>query len=359
MEGTDTAPQGEPAAIYQIEGDAPLSVTDAANAISTAREAALKPPAKKPDEAKPESEPPQAEADAALPNEAPGDETQAPDPVEELPSIEPPRSWTKEDKELFTTLPRETQERIAENERARERDFSLRQQEAAEQRKAAEAERARAAQVRQQYEQTIPHALAAIQAQMQGEFSDIKTWADVEKMATEDPFRYQKFDVTVKKAQALQAEASQIQQRQTWEISQRWDQFQKAEDAKFLEQAPEMADPTKAKAMRDNAARALRDVGFKDQEMAAAWQGKTGISLRDHRVQLLIRDATLWREAQAKAKQVRQAPVPPVQRPGTARPAGAANEAEISSLTKQLETATGNRAIDIAVRLQQARRGRK
>ena len=48
-------------------------------------------------------------------------ETENADPGEELPPIEPPRSWTKEDKELFTSLPRETQERIAERERSREK----------------------------------------------------------------------------------------------------------------------------------------------------------------------------------------------------------------------------------------------
>ena len=32
-----------------------------------------------------------------------------------------------------------------------------------------------------------------------------------------------------------------------------------------------------------------------------SWNGARDLSLRDHRVQLLIRDATLWREAQAKA----------------------------------------------------------
>src|SRR5262249_34448611 len=40
-------------------------------------------------------------ADEALPGE-----TESVDPGAELPSIEPPRSWTKADKELFTSLPR-------------------------------------------------------------------------------------------------------------------------------------------------------------------------------------------------------------------------------------------------------------
>jgi hypothetical protein len=45
----------------------------------------------------------------------PGAKTEGTDPgAAELSPIEPPRSWTKEDKELFTGLPRATQERLAE-----------------------------------------------------------------------------------------------------------------------------------------------------------------------------------------------------------------------------------------------------
>jgi hypothetical protein len=61
------------------------------------------------------------------------------------------------------------------------------------------------------------------------------------------------------------------------------------------------------------------------------------VSLRDHRVQLLIRDATLWRDAQAKAKAAATRPVPPVQRPGVSQPKGAAHEAQVQALTTKLE----------------------
>ena len=41
----------------------------------------------------------------------------------------------------------------------------------------------------------------------------------------------------------------------------------------------------------------LTGLGFAEAELAQSWQGQKDLSLRDHRVQLLIRDATLWREA--------------------------------------------------------------
>ena len=72
-----------------------------------------------------------------------------------------------------------------------------------------------------------------------------------------------------------------------------------------------------------------------------SWHGQRDLSLRDHRVQLLIRDATLWRDAQAKAKAAATRPVPPVQRPGVSQPKGAAQDAAIQHLTQKLEK-TGN-----------------
>jgi hypothetical protein len=44
-----------------------------------------------------------------------------------------------------------------------------------------------------------------------------------------------------------------------------------------------------------------------------------------------------YREAQRKAKDVVAKPVPPVQRPGVSQPRGAAQDARIQALTKQLE----------------------
>src|SRR5262245_11223331 len=118
-------------------------------------------------------------------------ETQETDPVE-LPPIDAPRSWTKEDKELFAGLPRETQERLAQRERSRDTDFSKRQQKATEEAKAFEAERSKVEQARQQYESALPILMENLQAGYNGEFADIKSWADVQKMQSEDFLRYQR-----------------------------------------------------------------------------------------------------------------------------------------------------------------------
>jgi hypothetical protein len=56
------------------------------------------------------------EADAAPDQDQPSGETQATEPEGNLPPIEPPRSWTTEEKERFKSLPRELQAYLSERE---------------------------------------------------------------------------------------------------------------------------------------------------------------------------------------------------------------------------------------------------
>ncbi len=127
----------------------PLSVRDAARSLSDARykrDAELNTQAEAPPAAEPAPElPEQGNAD---PLEAPGETAEA-EPAE-LPTIDPPRSWTKGEKERFATLPRETQEYIADREQERERAIRQSQNEAAEKTKAVTAKEQQLEQIRQQ-----------------------------------------------------------------------------------------------------------------------------------------------------------------------------------------------------------------
>jgi hypothetical protein len=268
----------------------------------------------------------------------PPGETESADPVVQLPPIEPPRSWTKEDKELFTSLPRATQERIAERERLREGDFSRRQQEATEQRNALAAEQLMAGQVRQQYENALPLLLTELQQQQAGEFADIRTAADVERLAREDWPRLLRWDLQQQKVAAVRQQLSEAQGRQFLENLQQFSDFAKRQDELFIEKVPDMVDKAKAAALRDAAAAVLKDHGFSDAELGQMWQGQSQLSLRDHRLQLVIHDAIQWRDAQQKAKAAATRTFPPVQRPGVSQPRGAARDAQIQNLTKRLET---------------------
>jgi hypothetical protein len=126
------APSGGAVAPVNVQTETgPISIRDAAASLASARERGNRSSPRKPEQprvngkfasAQTESTP---SGEDAGPETVPG-ETTAGDPAE-TPSIEPPRSWSKEDKELFNTLPPETQQRVAERERARESDFLKRQ----------------------------------------------------------------------------------------------------------------------------------------------------------------------------------------------------------------------------------------
>jgi hypothetical protein len=303
---------------------------------------------------------PRIRGDNALPGE-----TESADPAsasaeastdQDLPPIEPPRSWTKADKELFTSLPRETQMRIAERERSREGDFLRRQAEAAEKLKGLTARQQAVDQARQEYEAALPQLLLTLNDQQAAEFADIKTLADAERVAREDWPRYMRWDLSQKKIAFAQQQMLEAQQRQVTEQLQRFAQFAKRQDELFIERVPEFGDARKAAELQGAAVTVLKDLGFDEAELAASWQGHRDFSLRDHRVQLLVRDATLWREAQQKAKAAVAKPVPPVQRPGVSHPKGAAQDAVIQNLNKQLENASGVNALRTAAKLVAAKR---
>jgi hypothetical protein len=341
-------------------GEGPLSVREAARSLIDTRnneraqlEKQAEQPQAAPAEAAPAEQPPQesaGEADAAPPQEAPG-ETQEAEPAEDQPPIEPPRSWTKAEKERFNSLPRETQEYLATREQEREREVRRSQNEAAEKTKALTAKEQAAEQVRQQYEQALPLLMQALQEQHQGEFSDVRTIADIERLAREDWPRYVLWDAQQKKIAAVQQQVQVTQQREEQEKTAKWSTFAKDEDAKFLEKAPEFSNKETMTKATQAAADLLKDLGFSDTELGKLWNGQDNISLRDHRLQLLLRDGVRYRQAQEAAKKVSAAPKPPVQRPGSSAPRTNGADAEISALTKQLETSRGLEQIRIAARL--------
>lgn len=277
--------------------------------------------------------PPQEES-ADPPQGAPGETTQAAEPAE-LPPIEPPRSWTTDEKDRFKTYPRELQAYLSEREQERDRDLRRRQNEAADKLKAVEADQQAAQKARQEYEAVLPQLLQFVQQQMAGEYADVKTWADVERMAVEDPIRHSRWQVQQQKIAALNSEMAATQQRQAQEQSDKWTKFSSEQDKLFAEKAPDSTDPVKGPKLRESAGHILRDLGFTDQELGAAWNGQGSLSLRDHRVQLLILDAVQWRDAKEKARVATPKSVPPPQRPGTAQQKPSASDA-LQALNQRL-----------------------
>jgi hypothetical protein len=338
-------------------GEGPLSPRDAARSLVDARR---KRDAQTEAPAAPEAaavEPTEsAQAGAAPPQEVPS-ETQEAEPAE-LPPIEAPRSWTKDEKERFGTYPRELQAYLSEREQEREREFRRSQNEAAEQRKAAEAERVKAEQVRVEYEKAYPALVQALNQQMMGEFNDIQSMADVEKLSREDPFRFAQWQASRMKLEAAHQEQKNAEERRTKEAEAAWKEYVAKSNAAFIEKVPELADPEKLSSATKEVAKYLREIGLTDQEMQAGVAGKLGFALVDPRLQTLMWEAYQYRSAKAKAKAVTQKPVPPVsvQKPGVSRaPSNGADE-RIQALTKQLDNASGNKAMRLAAQIVAARR---
>ena len=280
---------------------------------------------------------PQQPSEAAPGSTEAGSGTEAAEAAEP-PPIEPPRSWSKEDKELFAGLPRETQMRVAERERARESDFLRRQNEMVEQLKGLAAREQAAEQARRSYVDALPNVLQLMQKQHGDEFADIRSQADVERMAKEDMPRYVKWSESQRQIGVALEQVKAAQESALREAQQRWFEFATRQDALFVERVPEAADPAKNAKMQEAAVAVLKEIGFSDEEIGDLWTGRARLPLRDHRMALLVHDATRYRQAQQKAKEAAAKPVPPVQRPGVAQPRGAAQDAKIRALAEQLET---------------------
>ena len=281
------------------------------------------------------------------------EEPEAADPeAEELPPIEPPRSWTKDEQERFKSYPRELQAYLSEREQQRDRELRRSQNEAAEHRKAIEAELAKVDQARKEYEAKLPAIMQALQDAQAGAFADIKTVDDVQRLAAEDPFRYLQWQAHQQKLQAVAYEQEQAGKRQQQEHLASWTKFQNDENAKAAELHPELADPEKAKHLREGVVELFRDKGFTDNDLNSMAAGAT-YSPFDHRWQSILVDALKYREAQ-KAKPVAVAkPVPPVQRPGVAPPRGAAKTENLQALSAKLDRSG---SVDDALELLAARR---
>ncbi len=321
-----------------VGGTEPLSPRQAAQALSQHRwkRDAQETKAEAPESAAEPKEIP-AQQDAA-PETDTGEQPTATDEQPETAPLELPRSWSKDKTELWAKLDPDAQGYLLEQDSKSTKAVRQAQNEAAEQRKALEADRTAMEQARKHYDEALPVLLQTLHRTQLGEFSDIRSMDDVEKLAREDWPRYALWDAQQKKIAAVQQEMQQGQQRAQQDFRSKWDSFAKDEDAKFIEAAPEMSDATRATKVREGSVAMLKDVGFSDTDLAKVWNGEASLSFRDHRLQLLIRDAYRYREAQTVAKTKAVKPVPTVQRPGSPAQRTPDADIKIKQLDQQFET---------------------
>jgi hypothetical protein len=364
MSDTDFAPQsgGDTSpAIPTTEITAPRDAPEAVSSVSAAAKmlrAARKQPeqaeAAAPAEVSAPADPSSPADDAApLDTEAPG-ATETDDPAPQEPSIEPPRSWTAEEKEAFRALPRDTQTRIAERERTREAEFRRGQNEVSEKQKAVEAERQKMEQMRSQYEAALPTLLQTLH--QNPEFADIRTIEDVERMANEDWPRFAKWQFHQQKVAAVEAELTQSRQRQESEYRTQWEHFAKRQDELFAEHAPEMRDSAKRAKTMDAAQKYMTGLGYSTEEIGLLFNSNP--AFRDARTQRMILDAVRFQEAKKGALEATKKTLPPVVRPGVAQP-GKDRDMQIQALETKVDKSSGINALRSAAALVAARRSGK
>jgi hypothetical protein len=276
------------------------------------------------------------EGNAAPQDEATGEEPKAVEPEDQLPPLDPPRSWTKAEQERFRTLPRETQEYLHQRETDRDREVRRNQNETAEKLKAISAREQEIDKVRQEYEAKLPALVQALQDVQAGQFSDIKSMDDVTRLANEDPFRYLQWQAHQQKLLTINHESEKAKERELKERMSNWAQYVQLENAKAAEANPELADPEKAKKLQGDALELLKDKGFTAQELGGFANGEK-VSLMDHRIQSLILDGVKYRQALKAPSKAVPPTVPPVQKPGVAKPAGSAAAERIQALQQTFE----------------------
>jgi hypothetical protein len=192
----------------------------------------------------------------------------------------------------------------------------------------------------EQYGAQIGDILLAFQNYpMPAEFSQIKTPDDWMRLQQTNPTLAQQMANYVQRrvdtVNKLNAEHQQVQEQRRQISAGQFEQWSQAQDAEFDKHCG-----TVDRALQVEALTTLKDVGLKESEIAAAWNGQP-ISLRSAAAQRLVLDATRWRIAQEKARTAITKPVPQVQRPGVRMPDRTGAQVEADRLSKALDNNRG------------------
>jgi hypothetical protein len=361
---TNVAPATGAGSVVPVTTDdsGPLSVREAADRFGARRQAAEKPPeTEKPATqrgpngqfARQETNTAEAVEQSAPAEEQTSAETEEQVEPAEQPSIDPPRSWSKEDKDAFKLLPPETQQRIVEQDRKRESEVRKGQNEAAQIRQAAEAARTQAEQARQQFETGLNEVL--LRLSQDGEFADIKTPKDVEELAERDPFQFNRWQAKQLTIGQLQQQANAMRQQREAEQRTQFEGWAGEQDKAFTQKVKDFSDPEKATKLRAGVVNYLTEVrGVPADTIPQLWQNPM---FRDARMQEIVFDAYRFHEGQKAAKAAIPKSVPAPQRPGTAPSKADAQKADIAVLEQKLDKATSERdQIAAAAALRAAKR---
>lgn len=254
-----------------------------------------------------------ASASDAAPGESPasGDEEGQSEAQGQSPApIVAPNSWSDEDKAVFGKLPPEAQKVIARRESERDKAFTQRTQEIADERKGWETERTAMQGQRQQYQTSLQQLLHLALPEAQA-FANVE-WT---KLSTENPAEYVRLsaarDQLRGRVQTLHAEQQRVQGEILAEQQKRAQSFLGEQRRLLAEKIPDFADAEKGKKLAQDLSAWLGNQGFTAQEVG---------QVADHRLVSLALRAMRADQADAarKAAEGKRNNTPPnVQRPGS------------------------------------------
>lgn len=263
-----------------------------------------------------ESGGPEAPPDAG-PEEATGEEEaeqSEPDDAQEDDqsdhSIDPPNSWSKEERAIFDGLPPEAKAVIARRESDQNKAFTQKTQEIAEHRKALETTFTAIQSERAQYSQNLQQLLMVAMPEAE-QFARI----DWQKLAQESPADYVRLtaerDALRGRVGAIQGELQRVNQQQQEDYARNFASIRATEAQRLAEKLPAFGDPEKGPKLQTDLRNYLQKKGFSPQEIG---------QVIDHRVILvaeIARQAEEAKDARRLAETKRSDQAPSVQRPGS------------------------------------------
>lgn len=321
------------------QSDTPLNEFSAAAAISALSKPPVQTPPKGPDgrfqSTRPAEPPREPEApdpepiEAAEPGALGDDDIEIDEGVEVEPtqatSLDMPDSWGKTAVDLWQALSPEHQQFLKQHEAKRTSGLSRQANELK-----AKEDQIKAAE--QRYEQERLQLATAAQRyqsdavkRFQAEFGDVK---DVQKLASEDPARFLKWQAAYMGAQAAVQEAAQWTQSIEQDRIKQLNEFRQVENEKLAERFG-LDDEVKATAFQDRITKFVEPLGITPQRLAQYTAEEIA----------LAEDGRKYRAALAKRAEVerQKAPPPKVIRPGTPQTGANLREQSVSQLTNKLQ----------------------
>ncbi len=319
------------------QSDTPLTEFDAAAAISALSSPQAPPkgpdgrfqstrPAEPPREPEaPDPEPIEAAEHGALgDDDIEIDEGNEVEPTQAT-SLDMPDSWGKTAVDLWQTLSPEHQQFLKQHEAKRTSGLSRQANELK-----AKEDQIKAAE--QRYEQERLQLATAAQRyqsdavkRFQAEFGDVK---DVQKLASEDPARFLKWQAGYMAAEAAKQEAAQWTSAIEQDRIKQLNEFREAENAKLIERFSLDSEET-ATACQEWLTKFVEPLGINAARVAQYTAEEIA----------LAEDGRKYRAALAKRAEVerQKAPPPRVIKPGTAQTGSSLREQSVSQLTNKLQ----------------------